>query len=37
MELPLDTQGSGRRLDVDERVEQCLAVAGVLAWFVLVL
>jgi hypothetical protein len=40
MELPLDVQGSGRRLDVDERVEQCRAVAGilhVLAWFVLVL
>jgi hypothetical protein len=30
MELPLDTQSSGRRLDVDERVEQCRAVAGVL-------
>jgi hypothetical protein len=40
MELPLDAQGIGRRLDVDERVEQCRAVAGifhVLAWFVLVL
>jgi hypothetical protein len=40
MELPPDTQGSGRRLDVDERVEQCHAVVGVLhllAWFVLVL
>jgi hypothetical protein len=40
MELPLDAQGSGRRLDVDERVEQCCAVASVLhvlAWFVLVL
>jgi hypothetical protein len=40
MELPLDAQGSGRRLDVDERVKQCRAVAGVLhvlAWFVLVL
>jgi hypothetical protein len=40
MELPLDAQGSRRRLDVDERVEQCRAVAGVLhvfAWFVLVL
>ena len=40
MELPLDAQGSGRRLDVDERVEQCCAVAGVLhvlARFVLVL
>jgi hypothetical protein len=40
MELPLDAQGSGRRLDVDERVEQCRAVAGVLhvpAWFILVL
>jgi hypothetical protein len=40
MELPLDAQGSGRRLDVDERVEQCRAVASVfhvLAWFVLVL
>jgi hypothetical protein len=30
MELPLDAQSSGRRLDVDERVEQCRAVAGVL-------
>jgi hypothetical protein len=28
MELPLDAQSSGRRLDVDERVEQCRAVAG---------
>jgi hypothetical protein len=40
MELPLDAQGSERRLYVDERVEQCRAVAGalhVLAWFVLVL
>jgi hypothetical protein len=40
MKLPLDAQGSGRRLDVDERVEQCSAVAGnlhVLAQFVLVL
>jgi hypothetical protein len=40
MELPLDAQSSGRRLDVDERVEQCRAVVGVLhvlAWFVLVL
>jgi hypothetical protein len=40
MELPLDAQSSGRRLDVYERVEQCRAVAGVLhvlAWFVLVL
>jgi hypothetical protein len=40
MELPLDAQGSGRRLDVDERVEQCRAVAGVLhvlVWFALVL
>jgi hypothetical protein len=30
MELPLDAQSSGRRLDVDKRVEQCRAVAGVL-------
>jgi hypothetical protein len=40
MELPLDAQGSGRHLDVDERVEKCCAVAGVLhvlAWFFLVL
>ena len=40
MELPLDAQSSGRRLDVDERVEQCSTVAGVLhvlARFVLVL
>jgi hypothetical protein len=40
MELPLDAQGSGRRLDVDERVEQCCAVADelhVLAQFILVL
>jgi hypothetical protein len=40
MELPLDAQGSGRRLDVDEQVEQCCAVAGdlhVLARFILVL
>jgi hypothetical protein len=40
MELPLDTQSSGRRLDVDERVEQCRAVVSilhVLARFVLVL
>ena len=40
MELPLDAQSSGRRLDVDERVEQCRAVVGVLhvlARFVLVL
>jgi hypothetical protein len=40
MELPLDTQSSGRRLDVDERVEQCRVVVGilhVLARFVLVL
>jgi hypothetical protein len=40
MELPLDAQGSGRRLDVDERVEQCRAVADVLhvlSWSVLVL
>jgi hypothetical protein len=31
MELPLDAQSSGRRLDVDERVEQCRAVVGVLS------
>jgi hypothetical protein len=40
MELPLDAQSSGRRLDVDERVEQCREVVGVLhvlARFVLVL
>jgi hypothetical protein len=40
MELPLDSQGSGRRLNVDEHVEQCHAVADVLhvlAWYVLVL
>jgi hypothetical protein len=40
MELPLDAQSSGRRLDVDKRVEQCRAVVGVLhvlARFVLVL
>jgi hypothetical protein len=40
MELPLDAQSSGRRLDVDERVEQRCAVVGVLhvlARFVLVL
>jgi hypothetical protein len=40
MELPLDAQGSGRRLDVDERVEQYCAVIGdlhVLTQFVLVL
>jgi hypothetical protein len=40
MKLPLDTQGSRRRLNIDERVEQCRAVTGVLhvhAWFVLVL
>jgi hypothetical protein len=40
MELPLDAQSSGRRLDVDERVEQCRVVVGVLhvlARFVLVL
>jgi hypothetical protein len=30
MELPLDAQSSGRRLDVDERVEQCRVVASVL-------
>jgi hypothetical protein len=40
MELPLDAQSRGRRLDVDERVERCRAVVGVLhvlALFVLVL
>ena len=40
MELPLDAQSCGRRLDVDERVEQCCAIVGVLhvlARFVLVL
>jgi hypothetical protein len=40
MELSLDALGGGRRLDADERVEQCCAVAGdlhVLTWFVLVL
>ena len=40
MELPLDTQGSRRRLNVDERVEQCCAVIDVLhvlVWFILVL
>jgi hypothetical protein len=40
MELPLDTQGNRRRLDVDERVEQCCVVADdlhVLTRFVLVL
>jgi hypothetical protein len=40
MKLPLDAQGSGRRLDVDKLVEQCCAVVGVLhvlAWFVLVI
>jgi hypothetical protein len=40
MELPLDAQGSGRHLDVDEYVEQCRAVADVLhilTWFILVL
>jgi hypothetical protein len=40
MELPLDAQSSERHLDVDERVEQCRAVVGVLhvlARFVLVL
>jgi hypothetical protein len=39
-ELPLDIQGSGGRLDVDERVEQYCAVANdlhILAQFVLVL
>ena len=40
MEIPLDTQGSETRLDVDERVEQCCVVVGnlhVLAQFILVL
>jgi hypothetical protein len=40
MELPLDAQSSGRRLDVDEHVEQCrvvISVLHVLARFVLVL
>jgi hypothetical protein len=40
MELPLDAQSSGRRLDIDERVEQCRAIVDVLhvlARFVLVL
>jgi hypothetical protein len=40
MELPLDAQGSGRCLDVDDRVKHCRAVVGVLhvlTWFVLVL
>jgi hypothetical protein len=40
MELPLDAQSSERRLDVDERVEQCCAIVGVLhvlARFILVL
>jgi hypothetical protein len=40
MELPLDAQGSGRHLIVDERIEPCCAVTGdlhVLARFVLVL
>jgi hypothetical protein len=40
MELPLDAQGSERRIDVDERVEQCCAVASdlhIIVWFVLVL
>jgi hypothetical protein len=40
MELPLDSQSNRRRLDVDERVEQCCAVTDilrVLARFVLVL
>jgi hypothetical protein len=39
MELPLDTQDSGKCLNVDERVEQYCAVVGdlhVLARFVLV-
>ena len=39
MELPLDAQSSGRRLDVDERVEKCRAIANVLhvlMWFILV-
>jgi hypothetical protein len=31
MELPLDAQGSGSRLDIDEHVEQCRAVADVLS------
>jgi hypothetical protein len=30
MELPLDARGGGRRLDVDECVKQCYAVASVL-------
>jgi hypothetical protein len=40
MELPLDAQGSVRRLDIDERVEQCCVVAGdrhILERFILVL
>jgi hypothetical protein len=40
MELPLDAQSSRRRLDVDERVEPCRVVVGVLhvlARFILVL
>jgi hypothetical protein len=40
MELPLDAQGNGRRLDVEECVELCCAVTGdlhVLVRFVLVL
>jgi hypothetical protein len=40
MELQLDAQGSGRRLDVDECLEQCCAVTGdlhFLARFVLLL
>jgi hypothetical protein len=40
MQLPLGTQGRGRRLDVDEHVEQCRVVIGVLhvlAWFIVVL
>jgi hypothetical protein len=40
MELTLDTQGGGSRLDVNKRVEQCRAVTDVLhvlARFVLVL
>jgi hypothetical protein len=40
MVLPLDAQSSRRRLDVDERFEQCRAVVDilhVLAQFVLVL
>jgi hypothetical protein len=39
MELPLDAQGSGRHLDVDESVEQCCAVVDdlhILTRFVLV-